>query len=40
MTVNGRTYEIHLPGNHRSDKPAAVVIVLHGGGGNAANASA
>ena len=38
MTVNGRTYEIHLPGNHAPDKPVAVVIVLHGGGGNAANA--
>lgn len=38
MTVNGRTYEIHLPGNHAPDSPAAIVIVLHGGGGNAANA--
>jgi len=38
ITVNGRTYEIHLPGNRAPGKPAAVVIVLHGGGGNAANA--
>jgi polyhydroxybutyrate depolymerase len=37
-TIGDRTYEIHLPNGQSPKDPAALVIVLHGGGGNAANA--
>lgn len=37
MTVDGlqRSYLVHVPANLPPDKPAALVLVLHGGGGNA-----
>ncbi len=34
-----RTYIVHLPNNHAPAQPAALVMVFHGGGGNAANAA-
>src|SRR5689334_13724540 len=41
MTVGGlnRTYDVHLPNGEAPSAPAPLVIVLHGGGGNAANAA-
>ena len=34
-----RTYVLHLPNGGEPSKPAALVVVFHGGGGNAANAA-
>ncbi len=34
-----RSYVIHLPGGREPAAPAALVLVLHGGGGNAENAA-
>jgi polyhydroxybutyrate depolymerase len=34
-----RTYVVHLPGGRAPENPAPLVVVLHGGGGNAANAA-
>ena len=34
-----RSYVIHLPGGREPPAPAALVLVLHGGGGNAENAA-
>ena len=34
-----RTYRIHLPEGRAPDRPAPLVVVFHGGGGNAANAA-
>lgn len=38
LNIGGREryYEFHIPPGYRADKPIAVVLVLHGGGGNAA----
>ena len=34
-----RSYELHLPNGRAPSQPAALVLVFHGGGGNAANAA-
>ena len=34
-----RSYEVHLPSGRAPSQPAALVIVFHGGGGNARNAA-
>src|ERR1700693_5804479 len=34
-----RTYGVHLPNGRAPDQPAPLVVVFHGGGGNAANAA-
>ena len=34
-----RTYVVHLPNNRAPTQPASLVLVFHGGGGNAANAA-
>ncbi len=35
----GRTYGVHLPNDRPPTQPAPVVLVFHGGGGNAENAA-
>ena len=39
MSLDGRTYEIHLPNGRVPTEPVPLVLVFHGGGGNAANAA-
>lgn len=41
LTVGGleRSYEIHLPNGRAPSQPAPLVLVFHGGGGDAANAA-
>jgi polyhydroxybutyrate depolymerase len=41
VTVGGvsRDYELHLPNGRAPSEPAPLVLVFHGGGGNAANAT-
>jgi polyhydroxybutyrate depolymerase len=41
LTVGGlaRTYVVHLPNGQRPTAPVPLVVVFHGGGGNAANAA-
>jgi polyhydroxybutyrate depolymerase len=41
LVVGGltRTYAVHLPNGERPSSPVPLVVVFHGGGGNAANAA-
>src|SRR5258708_2887966 len=38
LTIGGatRSYRLHLPNNRAPDEPAPLVVLFHGGGGNAA----
>jgi len=36
---DGRPYDVWLPEDYRGDRPAPVVLAIHGGGGNAAGAA-